>query len=195
MRSHSIRLASLLLLFAVGGCSVTVQPNQPAASCSANSNLVCTAGTSGYSCTGDGNPEQFTADLVCSPDTTGAGDFCCATSTCMFDPGVGGCVSGTDPYSCAAGAQRPDQADTSKVCSEPNTATPGVDLYCCYTPVVIVTTSTPTCSEDQSVAGCAAGSFGYSCTGTDTPEMDFANLPCSTGTADPSGAMLFCCTY
>ena len=46
------------------------------------------------------------------------------------------------------------------------------------------------------VTGCQAGSYGFSCSGSDTPGTDFSNLNCSAGTPDPtSGATLYCCQY
>jgi hypothetical protein len=148
-------------------------------------------GTTGYSCTGTAQPEDTTQGLVCSADT-GTGQFCCASSSCNYDASVAGCASGTVGYSCATNAQPPDQADPTLVCSVPTTSN-NVDLYCCYSN----TTPPPsgaTCTQDPTVTGCTADSYGFSCTGTDTPDADFSNLTCSTPTPG-SGAMLYCCTY
>ena len=160
-----------------------------------------TATSSGYSCTGTAQPEQQNPNLICN--TNGAGDYCCDTgsaTTCQYDPYVNGCVSGTSGYSCQSGEPAPDVIDSMLVCSVPTTVS-GLDEYCCYTNTV---TNSGTCKQDSSVSPCApdsAGnpSYGFSCTGTDTPDMDFSSITCSSGTqgTDVSGdvATLYCCTY
>jgi hypothetical protein len=121
---------------------------------------------------------------------------------CATDSSVTGCVSGSVGYSCPSGSSPPDQSDPTLVCSVP-TSTNGSDDYCCYTNT-ITPPSGATCAQDPSVAGCqpdSAGnpSYGFSCTGSDTPDMDFSNITCSMGTSgmDSGGnaATLFCCTY
>src|ERR1039458_275268 len=91
-------LAPLVFPLLVTGC--TVNATTPAASCSLNSNVVCTNGVgTGYSCTGSAQPEQYNPDLLCN--TNGVGDFCCVTSsTCSYNANVVGCVSGATGYSC-----------------------------------------------------------------------------------------------
>jgi hypothetical protein len=44
------------------------------------------------------------------------------------------------------------------------------------------------------VQGCAGDSFGFSCTGSDTPDEADSSLTCSTATP-ASGALLYCCTH
>jgi hypothetical protein len=156
--------------------------------CATNTSLSCVSGTSGWSCTGTSQPEDSNQGLVCSADQ-GTGDFCCSTSACNYDATVT-CTAGAG-YSCATGANPPDQADPTLVCSTPTTAN-SVDQYCCYTNTLTPPTGA-TCGQDQSVQGCDPGSYGFSCSGTDTPDQDFSNLTCSTGTG--SGPTLFCCTY
>lgn len=59
---------------------------------------------------------------------------------------------------------------------------------------VSATSSTgDTCGGDDTIAGCAAGSFGYSCTGTATPAEGSSSLICSQPTAGNNGATLYCC--
>jgi hypothetical protein len=157
--------------------------------------LNCVTGAQGWSCTGSAQPEDYNIDLVCSSD--GVGNYCCSTSTCSYDPNVSTCVTGAIGYSCTVGAQPPDQADPSLVCSVPATQN-NIDLYCCYTNT-ITPPATATCQQDPSIPGCqpdAAGnpSYGFSCTGTDTPDMDFSGITCSTPTTG-NGANLYCCTY
>ncbi len=159
---------------------------------------VCTnGGGTAYRCDGAARPEQTYTGIICN--TNGAGDYCCVTSsTCSFDANVSGCVSGSYGYSCAVGDAPPDAADPTLVCSEPTTQN-GQDEYCCYTNTTTAP-ATATCQQDASVTGCAADSYGFSCTGTDHPEVDFSGITCSTtGTpgTDLNGnaATLFCCTY
>jgi len=192
MNRTSIAYASLLLTLGLGGCTVTTttSPPPPGGSCSRNAGLACVSGTSGWSCSGTAQPEDANPRLVCSVDN-GNGDFCCAASSCSFDPSVAGCPGGTVGYSCAGGASPPDASDPSLVCSDPTISGPD-DLYCCYTNTTVVAAST--CSQDFSVAGCPPDSYGFSCTGADTPDQDYSNLNCSSGTPG-NGATLFCCTY
>ena len=200
MGRTSIAFASVLLIALAGGCTVTTTapppppsstPPPPSGSCAQDATLACVPGTLGWSCTGTAQPEDFSTDLVCSADN-GRGEFCCASSTCSFDASVPGCVAGTVGYSCAGGAPPPDAADPSLVCSVPTISGPD-DLYCCYTTTLVATT-TPTCTQDFTVAGCPPGSYGFSCTGADTPEQDYSNLTCSAPTPT-AGADLYCCTY
>jgi hypothetical protein len=112
------------------------------------------------------------------------------------------CASGTTGYSCPSGSDAPDQTDTTLVCSVPVSAN-GADEYCCYTNTI--TASGSTCEQDPSVGGCmpdSAGnpSYGFSCTGADTPDMDYSNISCSSGTtgqmdAQGDAATTYCCTY
>jgi hypothetical protein len=189
-RLHLAHTVPLLLALAAVGCTATVTttPPPPADSCSM-ANLACVTGTQGWTCTGPGaQPEDYNSDLVCSSD--GAGDYCCSTSTCSYDASVPGCVTGAVGYSCAVGATPPDGNDPSLVCSVPTTSN-NVDLYCCYTNTI---TTAGTCAQDPTVQGCVPGSYGFSCTGTDTPDMDYSGITCSTPTPGP-GANLYCCTY
>ncbi len=190
---------SLVLAGLATGCTASVSagttPPPPADSCTQDSSLQCVTGTQGWTCTGAGaQPEDYNSDLVCSSD--GAGNYCCSTSTCTYDSSVSGCVTAATGYSCATGANPPDTSDPSLVCSVPTTSN-NVDLYCCYTNTVTATNST--CTQDSTVAGCqpdSAGnpSYGFSCTGSDTPDVDYSNIACSTGTPG-TGATLYCCTY
>lgn len=178
--------AATLALLATAGCSTA-----PADSCSSDPSLACVSGSSGWSCTGAAQPEDARPDLICSVDN-GAGQFCCYASgnSCTFDSSVA-CSRGASGYSCNAGDTPPDAVDSSLVCSVP-TAAGSLDLYCCYTEVVLV--SAVTCAQDPSVPGCVAGSYGFSCTGADSPDTDFSNVTCSAGVATAS-ATLYCCSY
>lgn len=185
-----LRLSPVALLVGAAGC--TASASTSGGSCSTDSSVSCSSGT-GWSCSGSAQPQDTNSDIVCSTD--GAGDFCCASSSCSYDSSVVGCQSGSVGYSCASGSAPPDQSDATLVCSEP-TSNGGSDDYCCYTNATTAP-SGATCAEDSSVMGCQPGSFGFSCTGSDTPDMDFSNITCSAGTpgTDASGATatLFCC--
>jgi hypothetical protein len=50
-----------------------------------------------------------------------------------------------------------------------------------------------TCAPDYTVAGCVSGSIGFSCTGTDSPDMGDPSLTCSVGVAGNAGSTLYCC--
>ncbi len=91
---------------------------------------------------------------------------------------------GTYGFSCT-GNVTPDGANY--FCSSPTATSNGSSQYCC-----LLTTATTTCAADSSVAGCQAGSYGFSCTGSNTPDQTFTNLTCSSGTA-AAGATLYCC--
>lgn len=188
---------SLGLGVLIAGCTVTATTSS--SGCMTDSTVSCSAGT-GYSCTGSAQPEDSDPGLVCNTD--GAGDFCCSSSSCNYDPNVTGCESGTQGYSCATGSPSPDSADPTLVCSVPTTSG-NLDTYCCFTNTVTAP-SGATCEQDPTVSGCqpdSAGnpSYGFSCTGTDTPDMDFSGITCSSGTAgmdaQNAAATLFCCTY
>jgi hypothetical protein len=179
------------MLATIAGCSSS--NSSSGGSCSTDSSVSCSSGT-GWSCSGDAQPEDSNQDLVCSTD--GAGDFCCASSSCGFDPNIS-CVSGASGYSCAIGAAPPDQSDATLVCSVP-TAGASDDEYCCFTNTT--TASGSTCEQDPSVTGCVPNSYGFSCTGSENPDVDYSNLNCSTtgtpGTnAQGAPATLYCCTY
>ena len=193
-------VASFLALLGLAACTATVEPTTttpppPASGCSADSTVSCVSGTSGWTCSGSSQPEDANPSLVCSTDV-GTGQFCCSTSDCSYDSSVT-CGSAVG-YSCATGATPPDQADPSLVCSTPITSN-NVDEYCCYTNATVAAAGA-TCAQDPSVTGCQPNangtpSYGFSCTGSDSPDADFSGLTCSTGTAGTGGATDFCCVY
>jgi hypothetical protein len=198
-------LAALTTALLATGCSVTTNttttPPPGGSDCSEDSSVSCSTGM-GWSCTGSSQPEDSNSGLVCSNDV-GTGQFCCVSSSCNYDATVTGCASGTTGYSCATGDSAPDATDSTLVCSVPTTAN-GVDEYCCFTNVTTVS-ATSTCEQDSTVSGCqpdSAGnpSYGFSCTGSESPDTDFSNITCSAmGTsgmdAQGAAATLFCCTY
>lgn len=91
-------LVSALAVVGMVACTTTVTPAPD--SCGVNSSVVCSSGT-GWSCTGDAQPEDTNSGLVCSTD--GVGDFCCDQSACAYDSTIS-CVTGAAGYSCAIGS-------------------------------------------------------------------------------------------
>ncbi len=103
---------------------------------------------------------------------------------CGMDSSVSGCGSAVG-YSCANG-DSPEQSDSSLFCSD---GTPDGDstLYCC------IQFTSSTCAVDPSVSGCVGSSFGFSCTGSDSPDEADSTLTCSAPTPG-NGESLYCCT-
>jgi hypothetical protein len=106
---------------------------------------------------------------------------------CAQDSSVVGCGSPSTGYSCGNG-ESPDQSDPSLVCSVGTVSGDGLTLYCC------IQFTSSSCSADPSVQGCVGDSFGFSCTGTDTPDEADSSLTCSSSTPGANGALLYCCT-
>jgi hypothetical protein len=156
----------------------------------------CQGGSYGFSCTGTDTPDQADSSLNCSTGTPGNNEtlYCCyiggtppdgGTDTCMQDSTVT-CTGNAQGWSCT-GSDTPDQDQSGLVCST-GTAGSGNTEYCC------ISYSSSTCMQDSTVQGCQGGSYGFSCTGSDTPEQSDSSLNCSTGTAGSNGETLYCCT-
>lgn len=107
-------------------------------------------------------------------------------NTCGQDTSVT-CSEGGSGYSCS-GSDSPDQDDSTLDCSAGVTDGANTD-YCCIT-----ITSGSTCSPDSNVEGCASGSYGFSCTGSDTPDTANSSLTCSSGTPGSGETSYCCCT-
>jgi hypothetical protein len=183
-------------------CCITLQSGS---SCSADSSVQgCASGSFGFSCTSSDTPDQADSSLTCSTGTAGNGGetlYCCCTGsdctggtgvdaggdTCTQDSSVSCTDSNATGYQCTSTVS-PDQENTGIACSN-GTADGSNTDYCC-----IPSSSSVTCTQDSTVSGCQAGSFGFSCTGSDTPSQEDSNLTCSTGTAGSNGATLYCCT-
>ncbi len=103
---------------------------------------------------------------------------------CARDSSVG-CDPDSTGYSCDSG-ESPDQTDSSLVCSDGTPGGGGLTLYCC------LQFTSSSCAPDSSVGGCTGDSFGFSCTGTDTPDEADPSLQCSDATP-VNGALLYCC--
>jgi len=183
-----------------------------ASSCGQDDSVTCpTPGSFGFSCSGTDTPDMTDSTLTCTAGTSDPTDFCCASgiagdgsssggggitglpSSCAADSSVT-CTGGADGYSCTS-TDAPDDSDPTLECSigvaDPTTAT-STD-YCCLPSTFSWGTST--CAQDDSVTGgcTTAGSYGFSCTGSDTPDQTDMTLTCSTGVADPDGNTDFCC--
>ena len=184
MQKQFLYAAAFFGLLSVGGCTTTVSATGTTG-CTVDNTLSCSGGT-GYQCGGSARPNN--QGQVCNTDGTGL--WCCYVSTCNPDSTIAGCVAGSYGYSCSSGQPAPDAADSSLICSIPTRVT-GLDEYCCATSTPV---SNATCSLDQSVQGCPAGSYGFSCTGTDRPDTDYSGITCSAPTAS-AAATLYCCTY
>ncbi len=153
---------------------------------------MCAAGDDGFSCTGGLTPDS--ADGDCTEQAT-AGTFCCSggggtiviTTGCTVDGTVTGCADPSTGYSCT-GTDPPDQADPTLSCSIGVADATDATLldYCCLTGE---TFAAGTCAQDDSLTCPTPGSFGFSCDGTDTPEMTDTSLTCTAG-SDPTQ---FCC--
>jgi len=103
---------------------------------------------------------------------------------CAQDDSVS-CQGNATGYSCN-GADSPDADDPSLACSD-GLESGGVTEYCC---VIFSDTS---CQVDSTVQGCAWPSYGFSCTGTDSPDEADGSLTCSSPTS-AGGLLLYCCT-
>jgi hypothetical protein len=163
--------------------------------CTADSTIACTDGSSGYSCTGAETPTDSDPTQSCGAgvsDNNGNTNFCCITTTtssCTADDTVAGCGGGSYGFSCTS-TDAPSDGDPTLTCSDSTSGPNGSSLYCC----IGFTPGTSSCMPDETVAGCSGGSFGFSCTSTDTPDQTDSTLTCSDPTAGPDGEMLYCCT-
>lgn len=158
----------------------------------------------GFSCTaGSAPPDAADATLTCStPTASGSEDlYCCVDnytgsgsssgstgSGCAPDSTLA-CDAGSDGVTCASSADNPEADFPGYICSAPSPQSDGSIGYCCATGF-----TGSTCAQDDSVAGCAYPSVGFSCTGSDTPDQADSSLICSDPTIDPNtGDSLYCC--
>jgi hypothetical protein len=109
-----------------------------------------------------------------------------ATSSCSANAALS-CTAGASGYSCT-GVAEPADTNAALECSIGVVDGANTD-YCCFT-----FAGTTTCARDATVTGCQAGSYGFSCTGGDTPEQADTSLACSDGTPGNAGSTLYCCS-
>ncbi|MGO9832866.1 MAG: hypothetical protein ACLP1X_01485 [Polyangiaceae bacterium] len=188
--SWFVALGLLSLLIGGAGCSASVTASTDV--CSPDSTVACTGTDTGLSCTGSAVPDA-SDDCVAAAD---ADTYCCSsgggtiviTTGCTVDTTVTGCADPSTGYSCT-GTVPPDQMDSTLECSIGVADATDATLldYCCLTGI---TFTAGTCAQDDTVTCPTPGSFGFSCDGTDTPDMDDSTLTCTPGTADPTD---FCC--
>jgi hypothetical protein len=112
------------------------------------------------------------------------------TSSCSADQTVTGCSGSSTGYSCT-GSDTPEDSDSTLECSVGIAGNAGSTLFCCLG----APSTANSCAPDETVSGCAGGSYGFSCTvSTDNPMDAYSDLTCSTGVAGNAGSTLFCCT-
>ncbi|HLK40089.1 MAG TPA: hypothetical protein VKU41_25205 [Polyangiaceae bacterium] len=175
---------------------------------------ICAAPTYGYRCRGSDRPEAFDPTLFCGEGLVVDGliDYCCGPTPRSYGCSqVSGhaCPTSLVGWTChdtslpseeELGANQSRADFNLLVCSVPtlSPASAGtVRQYCCFTP-----TSLPaggSCLADTTVPGCPPDSFGFACTGVDTPDEDYPEIRCSAGSrgTNPQGyaATLYCCLY
>jgi hypothetical protein len=110
-------------------------------------------------------------------------------ASCAPDTTVS-CTGSATGFSCT-GSDQPEDSDSSLTCSVPISGNAGSTLYCCVSGFAF---SSSTCAPDSTVTGCEAGSYGFSCTGSDTPDQTDSSLTCSTPVDGNAGSSLYCCT-
>jgi len=153
--------------------------------CGPDTAVACSANTIGYSCSGSAQPGMQFASCISQSIANGRLQFCCvltaSASTCSVDSQLT-CSGSAMGYSCT-GTDTPVQSGAPLICATAMTA----GQYCCarYAP--------GTCQLDTAVSGCTASQYGFSCTGTDTPDKTDSSLVCSTG-APYSNATYYCCS-
>jgi hypothetical protein len=167
--------------------------------------------SSGYACTPPSRPENFDPDLACGmgQEVNGETIFCCGIATtpnCAPDTAVRcngpelvalECMTDEVPNEGELGTDQ-SRSDATLLCDVP-AMIGGTYGYCCFTP-----TQAPvgaSCLQDQAVPNCPSGSFGFACTGPDTPDQDYSRITCPTGggvrgtSAEGYPSSLYCCTY
>jgi hypothetical protein len=153
----------------------------------------CNGDSYGFTCAGSNTPDKIDTSLSCSTVGTAGGSsthFCCTTGAsapppgpCMQDSTLA-CSSGTVGFSCT-GTDAP--ADPALICAAGSPANGGKTGYCC------VDYSSSNCKPQLALQGCAAGSFGFVCSGSSTPSATDPAINCSTGTPGTKGQTLYCC--
>ncbi|MGA3123569.1 MAG: hypothetical protein ABSF69_22610 [Polyangiaceae bacterium] len=175
----------------------------------------CVAPTYGYQCLGSDRPEAFDPSLYCGEGVQEADliEYCCGAqplphgcqqatgATCAETLVPWTCTDQTLPTEAELGANQSRADFNLLVCSIPTVvmAATTTTNYCCFTPTSVSLEAS--CLFDTTVPGCAPGSFGFACTGPDTPAQDYAGISCpdDVGVAgvNPQGyrASLYCCQY
>jgi hypothetical protein len=162
--------------------------------CIQSASLGCSAALIGWICPQGARPtaqdllaNQSRADVyyqLCpvpkQADNPNQNIFCCYTpglvppgGSCVQDIAVPGCQPGRFGMACY-GPDTPDQDYPPLTCPDPGV--PGVSeegysatLYCC---------DFRSCVPNLAVPGCQEGRFGFSCSGSDTPEGYYSGMHC-----------------
>ncbi len=95
------------------------------------------------------------------------------SATCAVDTTIETCSSLAIGYSCA-GSDSPGASAPSLACSIGQVGSDGTTPRCC----IPFPQSADACQENDAVTGCAAGSYGFTCAGTTTPEAQNSALQC-----------------
>lgn len=174
-------------LLSLGACTFVATPDQN--TCSLDPSVDCSSiggGYDGYTCTGTDTPDQdFSVSCAAAANNSdGSTSYCCAggTDTCAPDATVS-CNGQGDGYTCT-GSDTPAQDFSGIQCGSSTRNPDGSTSYCC--------SSSTTCAPDSSVNCTNGGGFGFTCTGSDTPDADFTGLTCSSGTVASVGTS-YCC--
>jgi hypothetical protein len=177
--------------------------------------LGCAAPAYGYQCRGSDRPEALDPNLFCGEGVV-EGDlinYCCSGSmpsqgcamstnaVCPSTLVAWTCHDQSLPTEAELGSNQSRADFNHLICSIPVSATTpsGTSInYCCYTPPLLPIGGS--CLSDITVPQCAAGSFGFACTGPDRPDQDYARIECpGSGVpgkrADGYPATLYCCQY
>jgi len=179
--------------------------------CGYDPGLSCPLATpSGYACTPPSRPDNFDPDLPCGMGQPVNGEtvFCCGPATtpncsasgtavtCPQNLKALECMTATIPNEGELGTDQ-SRSDATLLCDVPIMVGRSFG-YCCFTPTQIAVGGT--CLQDQDVPGCPGGSFGFACTGPDTPEQDYPRIACPSASIRGKSkegyeANLYCCSY
>ncbi len=157
-----------------------------ASTCHSDSSVACTAGRSGYRCSGTDTPAQA-ASIVCEPGKANGSDttYCCETYASPSCSLSGGCSDYA--FSCSGSAQ-PWESDPTLRCDQGTPDLNGATIFCCS---VRDPSAPDTCVRWTTTDNCAP-TTGYSCTGSDAPSDDDPSLVCGMPTAF-QGESIYCC--
>jgi len=164
----------------------------------------------GFECYGPLRPEMYNASIYCDQAvfTGELYNYCCADTRLIWGcTPSNGCSKDLAAWNCQGDILPRSQellvsksrADTYYMtCSTPTPKGDGTKNYCCYTPSIIPIGGT--CIEDTNVPGCAAGRFGFACTGPDLPTESYLPMTCPEpgfpGTSMQGyQATLYCCDF
>ena len=107
-------------------------------------------------------------------------------TSCTMNASVSGCSGGSLGYTCDGG--RPDEKDTSLVCSDGMPSAAGATIYCCAPYGQYYSD----CAVDASIPGCVGDAFGFRCAALTSPSEADQFLACNTGKKSGDD-MLYCC--